>query len=251
MQENVKKRWYLIFYIICLIIFLSNIPFSLFINNKILLFILSIIFEMIAIIVLLFQMKKEKLFHEQTPINYKKILQFLPTFLICFSNFLVVYFSKSNNVLNVNLLNLFFKIVITLFNVFLEEILFRYILLHEFEERSGTFKSIFYSSLIFGAMHLLNISSLASIPGCLFQTLYTFGLGVVLGFIYIFSKNIVFPIVLHLLFNIFNDVIVSTFFIIEWNYIFFVVNISISLIMFLYLIFLYKFLTREKKKDAA
>ena len=89
-------------------------------------------------------------------------------------------------------------------------------------------------------MHLLNINSLASIPTCLIQALYTFGIGLVLSIVYLFSRNIIYPIILHFLFNFLNDTLVTSLFNIEWNLVFFIVNIGVGILIGLYSLFIYK-----------
>jgi membrane protease YdiL (CAAX protease family) len=132
-------------------------------------------------------------------------------------------------------------LISSLLTAIIEELLFRNILLDEFINQKFTkFKSLLYSSLIFGAIHLLNISSLASIPTCIIQAIYTTGIGLVFGLIYIEAKNIIYPITLHFLFNYINDTLVTHLYNINWDLTFFITNIIIGIIIGLYSLLIYK-----------
>ena len=88
-------------------------------------------------------------------------------------------------------------------------------------------------------MHLLNITSLGSIPTCIVQSLYTFGLGLFLSIIYLFTKNIIYPIVFHFLFNFINDILITNIFVLNWDLPFFVINIIIAILTGLYALYIY------------
>ena len=94
-------------------------------------------------------------------------------------------------------------------------------------------------------VHLLNIT-LSNIPTVLAQCAYTAFLGLVLGFIYISTKNIYLPIIFHILFNFLNDILVVQLFNLKWDLTFFLINILIGLILSIYIYFAYIF---KKKED--
>jgi membrane protease YdiL (CAAX protease family) len=132
-------------------------------------------------------------------------------------------------------------LISSLLTAILEELLFRNILLEEFiNQNSNKFIALLYSSLIFGGTHLLNISSLASIPTCIIQAIYTTGIGLIFGLIYIKTNNIIYPITIHFLFNYINDTLIAHLYNINWDSTFFVTNITIGLIIGLYSLFIYK-----------
>jgi membrane protease YdiL (CAAX protease family) len=129
----------------------------------------------------------------------------------------------------------------SLLTAILEELLFRNILLEEFIRQNFTkFKSLLYSSLIFGSIHLLNISSLSSIPYCIIQSIYTTGIGLIFGLVYIKTHNITYPIIIHFLFNYINDIFITHIYNLTWDLTFFIVNISIGIVVALYSLFIYK-----------
>ena len=236
-----KKIYLSIAYVVCLVLLFSNIPFSLIFKNDFVLFGFSLLSEIIAVIVFFIMIKKEDLKHKYLSKISKKDFLFIPLLLICFSNIFVAMYQNSNIILYDNYDTLLYNIILCSPNVIIEELLFRYLICYEFNKHTSKIKSIIYSSLIFASIHLLNISSISSIPFILVQVIYTFGLGLVLSLIYLKSNNnIIYPIILHLLFNIFNDIIVVNLFNFEWNLSFFVINGVVAIFSIIYSLFIYK-----------
>jgi len=73
-----------------------------------------------------------------------------------------------------------------------EEILFRYAVIG-YTRRYGEWNSIFLSALIFGLVHA-NI----------FQFFYAFMIGILLGYVYIQTRNLLYTISMHMIFNFFG-----------------------------------------------
>ena len=69
----------------------------------------------------------------------------------------------------------------------------------------------------------------------------------VVGVIYLASKNIFLPIVFHILFNFLNDILVVELFVMKWDYIFFLVNILLGVVLFGYLLLIFK--NKSEKGD--
>lgn len=238
---NNKKRWYSVFFLICICLFITSIPFNFIIKNELILFFINSSLKIIAIILFFYYRKKDNLIKPMLNKPNKYHLLILPFFLITFSNYIVVLINKTPINLNIDISHLIMGLISSLLTAIIEELLFRNILLDEFINQKFTkFKSLLYSSLIFGAIHLLNISSLASIPTCIIQAIYTTGIGLVFGLIYIKAKNIIYPITLHFLFNYINDTLVTHLYNINWDLTFFITNIIIGIIIGLYSLLIYK-----------
>lgn len=237
---NEKKRLYSKLFLLCVAIFIVSLPFGFFIKNNVILSIINIILKLISLGFIIYYSKKEKFekFEFAKPSKYHLIL--LPFMLVTFSNLFVAIIDKCSINTKINYLILILDLINISLTAIIEELIFRHYLYKEFITKQTMFKSIIYTSLIFGGMHLLNINSFASIPYCLLQSIYTFGIGLVLSIIYIFSKNIIYPIIFHFLFNFLNDSIIIHIFNIEWNLVFFIVNIIIGLLTGLYGLFVYK-----------
>lgn len=230
-----KKRIYSIIYLICLILLVNSLPFGLLIKNENILFVINLIIKIASIIYILFYIKKEELNKIETQKLTSSSLRLIPLLLLCFSNFIVVLFQQSSFITEIDIFAIISGLIIAVGTGIIEELLFRSQVLEEFLKKKSPFKAILYSSLIFGSVHLLNISSLGSIPTILVQVVYTFFLGLVLGFVYINTKNIIIPITFHILFNFVNDILVINLFEIEWNLIFFIVNILIGALLTIYI----------------
>lgn len=236
-----KKRWYSVFFLICVCLFLTSIPFNLLIKNELINFIINSSLKIIAIILFFYYCKKDNLEKPKLNKPNKYHLLIIPFFLITFSNYIVVLISKTEPNSNINTTTLLMGASTSLLTAILEELLFRNILLEEFIRQNFTkFKSLLYSSLIFGSIHLLNISSLSSIPYCIIQSIYTTGIGLIFGLVYIKTHNITYPIIIHFLFNYINDIFITHIYNLTWDLTFFIVNISIGIVVALYSLFIYK-----------
>ena len=238
-----KNRFYP--YLISLFSYLliSCFPWGLIIKNDIYLLIsLQILFQGLFLIgISIYVVHNKNLVHKEKRIS---LYFLLPLFLICFSNYIYPLCIK-NSYLNSFSLYSYLRITLCLFLVINEEIVFRY-LGFKFFENQYPLARIIYTSLIFGLSHLSIYLSTFN-PMDLLIILYTFGLGLVLGFIYEYHGNILIPITLHLLFNIFNDAIFSSLFIVEYYHIVIFISITISILIGGYILFLYlKFLRISK-----
>ena len=99
------------------------------------------------------------------------------------------------------------KIIMTLLIAISEEIVFR-LFIHNSLYNTSSIKRIFASAGIFALMHLLNIVNvryLEALVTVLLQTVYTFGLGLLLGILYEYGHSLTAAILLHFCFNFFNE----------------------------------------------
>ena len=243
-----NKRIYSIIYLICLVLLINSLPFGLLIDNEVILFIINFVIKVLSIVYILVYIKKENL----NILKFNKIntssFRLIPLLLLCISNFIVGLIQNSNINEKINLFTIISGLIISIGVSVIEELLFRSQVLEEFLKSKSKLLSVVYSSLIFGSVHLLNISSLGSIPIVLVQVCYTFFLGVVLGYIYFYSKNIALPIIFHFLFNFFNDILVKELFDVKWDIVFYLVNIFIGVILFLY-IFIVSKINKVEEED--
>jgi membrane protease YdiL (CAAX protease family) len=210
-----------------------------------------LVLRIISIIYIIKYIGKEKL----NGIKIKKLtrndLLLSPLLILCCSNFFVALIQKQNLKDNIDSFTIISGLVISIGVGIVEELLFRSQVLEEFLKHKSKIQSILYSSLIFGSVHLLNISSVGSIPIILIQMCYTFFLGIILSTIYLSNRNILLPIIFHILFNFINDILIIEFFPIQWNITFFLVNIGVGLIVLLYAILISKkYLVKEEESDA-
>lgn len=110
---------------------------------------------------------------------------------------LVIYLYGSYSVVSVNPFSyLLPALTMALTSSIIEEILFRGILFRIIEEKLGSYLALCLSALIFGLMHLMNPnSSLLVAIGLSIQA------GLLLGVLYMFSRNLWLPIGVHFAWN--------------------------------------------------
>lgn len=228
--------------LICLQCGLSFIPFSLFIDNETTVLTCQILVQIISLFFIINFSSKEKLFVKKEMIEEK--LMVLPLFIIAFSNLLIFpYYSNYSALSEPSMwINFFLKIIFYGLIAVNEEIVFRKILLLNLD--FSPIASIFFCSLIFAAIHLVNISSVSMIPQTLIQVGYTFVLGIILSFAYLVGGNLIYPILIHVLFNICNNVIFTSFYNGGINYVYYLINVGVGALTCIYLFYLF-----ERKKD--
>ncbi len=224
-------------------LFLISFPFDLFIKNEFYILLLQLINRIIFIIFILIYSRKylKKLFFK---INLND-LYFFPFILILFCNFYYLLYEHSSFKINYD--NLFIvKLFSIIFTSISEELLFRNLILNNLNFKNK-FLNILVSSLIFSLYHLVYFLSSFNVID-LFIPIYTFGLGFILGFIYVYSKNMIYIIVYHFLFNFINQFLYS-YIIINENLLAFIINgLIVYLLGAIYLLLIYKL--KFKKLDA-
>ena len=183
--------------------------------------------------------------------KFKKLnrhaLLFIPFILVTISNFIFALFTRNLIVQEVDFLYLLVDgVLLNSLIVVAEELLFRALLLMFFLREKSPFKSILYSSLIFGAVHLVNISSVATILPAFVQVVYTFFLGLLVATAYYFTENFIIPFLIHFAFNFFNDKLFSALFRYEATWLFYTINSLVIILSLAYGVWVYYYLMRKK-----
>ena len=93
---------------------------------------------------------------------------------------------------------------------FFEEILFRYVVLVLLLQRlpnkqKGTLYAIVLSSLVFGLIHGANLLYGAGLGNTILQMGYSFLMGMLWAVVFLRTRNIIYPIILHSLYNFFGQ----------------------------------------------
>ena len=139
--------------------------------------------------------------------NIKNLLLCVPFVLISFSNIIATSIDGEFVGITEEPLVMAFATTLTLLTAITEEIIFR-LFIQNALYRASSIKRIFASAGIFALMHLLrmvNVSSVDALVTVLLQTVYTFGLGLLLGVLYEYSHSLTGAIILHFCFNFFNE----------------------------------------------
>ena len=245
MEIKRKREFYSVILLILIYLLFVSIPFSMFINNEIVLFILNVSMRLLFIPFFFIYVKKERLSTLNKPVFKLVDFKYLPFLLLTFSNFIVVFLSKTNMYETYSATMILEDLVISILISFNEELVFRVVLNKEMLIGLNRIKTIVLSSLVFGLTHLLNINSFGSIPYVLLQVVYSFGVGLILSLIYTKTFNFIYVFIIHFLFDFLNGFLISDLYDLDYNWIFFVVNISLGVILGLYALLIYK----KEEKD--
>ena len=215
-----KKNNLIDFLIIVLVyIALSCIPFGLFIDKDSLSWLiitLQIAVQVLLLVfIILFTKFKTKLNYKDGKIIWINTLLLVPTLIVCFSNLINLKIANLPIFFDNNL-DLYLSIGLTLLVVINEELIFRLLFINNLEIKNKLLV-ILLTAGVFGICHITHFFSTFN-PSDLLIIVYTFLLGLLLGFAYLFSKSIYPCIAIHLLFNLFNNILFP-YFSLEWLYI--------------------------------
>jgi len=232
-DKTVKNLLYDIGFLICIFLVFISFPFSKFINNVVLLNVINSFLRFGFVVFLYFYLKKNKKFSIKN--NYSiRDFALLPFIIVCFSNIIFVII---NNVytINFNIYEVLSYLLYYLSVALSEEFLFRNVVFNYLKPYFPKFKLIIISSLIFSLTHLLNFFSTFNIVSTLLQCGYTLFIGYFLAVIYTYSNyNIIYCVIFHLLYDFVDDTIFLSIYSGGWNTLFYIVNITIGLIFFIY-----------------
>lgn len=172
----------------------------------------SIRFALVTVFSIILYQKGYPVFHLKKAHKKIALLLFIPALLISINNFPISAYL--NDRVNFNgSIGILFVFVIESFSVGLfEEVLFRYIILVLILQQLKTtkynlFVSVLLSAFIFGLIHIVNIFNGADALQILQQMGYSFLMGMLWAIVFIKTKNIWFPIVLHASYNYFGLVL--------------------------------------------
>lgn len=146
--------------------------------------------------------------------NYKRALYFIPFLLACFSNLIALSVAQSTVLPSLYSVDCIVVLTINVvLSAILEEFLFRFIIQNSLVLASSIIR-IIASAGIFALFHLLNlidVSSVDQLINVLIQVVYTFGLGLLLGFIYEYTYSLPLCMAFHILFNIMNSTFIGVY----------------------------------------
>ena len=139
------------------------------------------------------------------------------------------------------------NIVSTFIQVIIEEIVFR-LFIHNSLVNTSSIKRIFGGAAIFALCHLLNIINVRTLDALvtvLVQVVYTFGLGILLGFLYEYSHSLLGAIGLHFAFNFFNTVLYENLGGHASTLAFYITAVVIGVVVGIYTFLIYQFKFRK------
>ena len=183
--------------------------------------------------------------------NLKRLVLFVPFLLACFSN-LIAYGFDSSVPMSVNMSESIFSLLIIYYflGAVIEEFLFR-LFIQSALVNVGSLKRIIYGALLFALFHLLNIVNISSVDGLitiLIQVVYSFGLGILLGFIYEYTYSLPSCIVFHFIFNFFNTALYEYLGCVTSDFSFYLTAVVIALVLIIYTFLIYFFVLRKNTR---
>jgi len=152
------------------------------------------------------------LFNKKKKIGLLILVVILPGLVIALNNFPISAYFGGRTVLNEPVHIVWLYAVECLSIGFLEETIFRGIILIVLIERfaktfSGRLKAIIISALCFGAIHLVNLFSGAQVAATLLQVGYSFLMGAMWAVIFLSTGNLLYVMLLHGAYNFFGQVL--------------------------------------------
>ena len=183
--------------------------------------------------------------------NFKRILLFAPFLLACFSNLIAAGLDSGylgTTMMNDGLLSM--MILYHFLQAVVEEFLFR-LFIQGSLIKVGSLKRIIYGALIFALFHLLNMVSIRTVDGLInvtIQVVYSFGLGILLGFVYEYTYSLPACIIFHFLFNFFNTVLYQYLGCVTSDFAFYMTAVVIAFVLAAYTFVIYWFILRRNDR---
>ena len=228
---------------------ISCLPFSLFGLSETLVLIFRILGQLVIFFLFRLILKKSPLKFKERTYNRFNMILFIPVFVLCFSNFF--------NLLNPNnyfefifSINFLLGILLSFCVAFNEEYLFRSIIIDNIENSEKPFVKVIISASIFAACHLTSFFSTFN-PIDLIQVVYTFGLGIVLGMIYVYTESLWYCVLFHFAYNLVNSDFAQFIKYPNVDYLYYLINASVGLIVAVYLVVIYFLFLRKTKLEKA
>lgn len=227
--------------------------FNLGITYKMLFFTLLKIVTLIFPVYLTIQLNQADLLKVEFKKFLKGMVVLFPFFLVCFNNipFVSVFTKNSEFVIDKNfVLYVFLCLSIAVF----EELVFRGLVIKNLEYtkiKNNDFLKIIVSSLIFSLCHLVNAFSL-NLGVMLMQIGYTFLIGAMCCFAYFFSKSLLFPVILHFIFDLGG--LMTDYGIVKgniWDKTSILVTLILAIITIIYALCVFKFIYLKGKNESS
>ena len=190
----------------------------------------------VFLVILLYERRHPEINPPSRRLNLVNLLLFIPTLIAAFSNFIYALFLKEQPQPLFGLYNIP-QVIFIVFNVIVEEYVFRKHILGNLNHPK-TIVRILISAAIFALCHLTIFFSTFSFFDLIIVA-YSFGLGMVLGFIYCYTNSLIACIGFHLTFNLFNDFLFERLFGVSNQLWYYLINVFVAIIVGLYLLVFY------------
>ncbi len=228
---------------------ISCLPFSLFGLSETLVLIFRILGQLVIFFLFRLILKKSPLKFKERTYNRTNMIFFIPVFILCFSNFFNLL-NPANYIEFSFSVDLALALTLSFCVAFNEEYLFRSIIIDNIESSEKPIVKVVISASIFAACHLTSFFSTFN-PIDLIQVVYTFGLGIVLGMIYVYTESLWYCVLFHFAYNLVNSDFAQFIKYPNVDYLYFLINASVGLIVAVYLVIIYFLFLRKTKLEKA
>lgn len=233
-----KNRFIDIAIIVLVYVFCSSFPLNYFIHDSNVLLLVQAGLKILAFIFAIIFVKYSKnIANIKRKANFLLIMLLFPTIAIVFNNLIYVSIINASPSDTFNGFEFLSNLVFIIATGLVEEYIFRKIILDNLTFKNSLVR-ILVSAGIFGGLHIVTFLSTFN-PFDLLQIVYTAGLGIVFGFFYEYGKNLVMPIIIHILFNFLNNYMYGLYIVPEVGLTYFLVAIIASAIVGVYLLVIY------------
>ena len=239
-NANFKRKLIDIGIILFAYLFCASIPFGLFIkgdNAEVIILLLQIIMQIIFLAFWIFFIPRSTLKVVKIRTNLKNYVLMIPVFLVCGSNFIYAAFRSGDFQPHFSWL-FSIQVVLTFITVANEEYLFRLVLIGNLDPIKKPLLKIIVAAAVFAICHIGSFLNSFN-PIDLINVAYTFGIGLVLGLIYVYGGAPCTCICLHLLFNLVNGLVFSYAFVVSDFTTYILVNCGLALVFGIYLLIIY------------
>ena len=225
---------------------ISCLPFDLFGITGTLQLIFQILGQFLIFFLFRLVLKKSPLKFKERTYNRTNMIFFIPVFILCFSNFFNLL-NPANYIEFSFSIDLVLALALSFCVAFNEEYLFRSVIIDNIESSEKPIVKVVISASIFAACHLTVFFSTFN-PIDLIQVVYTFGLGIVLGLMYVYGECLWYCVLFHFAYNAINGNLAETW--VKYptiDYLYFLINALVGLVIAAYLFTIY-FLKLKKCK---
>ncbi|QSX04649.1 CPBP family intramembrane metalloprotease [Sedimentibacter sp. zth1] len=175
-------------------------------------------------------------FNSITKLNKDNIIIFIPLFILA----LLPLFAGINR--NIGLIEIVYFIVYMILVAFVEETVFRGIVIRNFLHK-GMNQAIFGSCILFTLPHIMNTLNGKSLESTIIQVLYALVIGLILAILVIKTNNIILPICYHYINNVLASITNSN----DENSISLMISSAMFIIAVIYIGFLVHLIKRKSK----
>ncbi|MCQ2771991.1 MAG: CPBP family intramembrane metalloprotease [Bacilli bacterium] len=244
-ERTPKYKLYTALIYLCAYLLIVAFPFDLFLSRDHHLLAITAL-KFILFVYMVAQLKKEGFSIE--PFSWKKSLLFIPTLLLCCSNFVFLAINKGPIDSKPDYLNLINGAVSCAATALCEELIFRVMASDVAKTKFNKILTLVITAGIFGAVHF--IARVFGDPfGATIQAGYSLFLGLVVGFTYLYGGSLISAVLIHFLFNFINDSLFAVIHAGDWNGTFYIVNLCVGLLVAIYLFILFVFFKKIVKDN--